>query len=77
MGTRCRWFTISIDVHRTGIALAVVVGVYLGRVVLVGAVVAAVAHLILVEIKLPGVVKEAAVVLLWKESVCQEADRVE
>lgn len=44
---------------------------------LIGAVVAAVAHLIFVEIKLPGVVEEAAVVLLWKDSVCQEADRVE
>lgn len=40
---------------------------------LIGAVVAAVAHLVLVEIKLPGVVKEAAVVLLGTGSVCQEA----
>lgn len=65
--------TISIDVHRTGISLAVVVGVYLGRVMLIGAVVAAVAHLILVKIKLARVVKEAAVVLLWKVSGYQGA----
>lgn len=69
-----KWYicvTISIDVHRTVVSLAVVVGVYLGRVVLIGAVVAAVAHLILVEVKLARVVKQAAVVLLWKDSGCQ------
>lgn len=71
--TRQICVTISIDVHRTGISLAIVVGVYLGRIMLIGAVITAVANLILVEIKLARVVKEATVVLLRKNCGCQGA----
>lgn len=70
-------FTVSVDVHRAGVPLAIVVCVYLGRVVLIGAVVAAVAHLVLVEVKLARVVEEAAVVLLGKDCGCQGATQVE
>lgn len=55
--------TIAIDVHGAGVALAVVVGVDLGRVVHVRAVVAAVSHLVLVVVELARVEEELAVVL--------------
>ena len=62
--------TVSIDVHGTGVALSVVVGVYLGGVVLVGTVVTAVSHVVLVKVKLPGVVEQRAVVLEGRKCKC-------
>lgn len=62
--------TVSIDVHRTGVSLAIVVRVRLVWITVVGAVVAAVAHLVAIIVVLPGVVNERAVVLFEKtESV--------
>ena len=57
-----RGLTISIDVHSTGIALPVFVCVCLVRVVVVGAVVTAVSHIISVIVILGWVVMEWTVV---------------
>lgn len=55
--------TVAIDVHGAGVALAVVVGVDLGGVVHLRAVVTAVPHLVLVVVELARVEQELAVVL--------------
>lgn len=61
------YFTISINVHCTGVPFSVVVCIYLSRVVFIGTVVAAVADFILVKIKLARIEKEGAVVLMGKD----------
>lgn len=58
--------TISIDVHRTGISLSVVVCVRLVWITVIGAVVTSVTYVITVIIILPGVVNEWTVVLFQK-----------
>lgn len=58
--------TISVDVHSTGISLAIVVCVCLVWVTVVGAVITAVAHVIAVIIILPGVEDEWTVVLFQR-----------
>lgn len=55
--------TISVDVHSAGISLSIVVSVCLVRVVVVGAVVTAVSHVISVIVILGWVVMEWTVVL--------------
>lgn len=55
--------TISVDVHSAGISLSIVVCVCLVRVVVVGAVVTAVSHVISVIVILGWVVMEWTVVL--------------
>lgn len=63
-GASCtRALTVAVDVHGAGVALAVVVGVHLGGVVHVWAVVAAVPHLVLVVVELARVEEQLAVVL--------------
>lgn len=62
-------FTISIDVHSTGIALAVVVCVCLVWITIVRAVVTAVPNVIAVIIILPGIVHERTVVLFGKDKM--------
>lgn len=59
--------TISINVHCAGISLSVAVGVCLVWVAIVGAVVAAVTHIITVIVILPGIVHKRTVVLFEKE----------
>jgi len=56
-------FTISINVHCAGISFSILVCVCLSGVVLVRTVIAAVSNVIFVKVKLPGVVKQRAVVL--------------
>lgn len=58
--------TISIDVHRTGITLSIVVCVRLVWITVIGAVVTSVTYVIAVIIILPGVVNEWTVVLFQK-----------
>lgn len=67
---RLGYFTISINVHCAGVPFSIVVGVYLSGIVFIGTVVAAVADFILVKVKLPRIVKEGTVVLLWKDYSC-------
>lgn len=55
--------TISVDVHSAGISLSIVVSVCLVRVVVVGAVVTAVSHVISVIVILGWIVMEWTVVL--------------
>lgn len=62
-------FTISINVHRTGVSFSIVVGVDLCRVVFVRTVVAAIANFILVKIELARIVEQGTVVLLCGKSV--------
>ena len=62
--------TVSINVHRTGVPLSVVVGVYLGGVVLVRTVITAVSHIVFVKVELPGVVEQRAVVLEGRKCKC-------
>lgn len=59
--------TISVDVHSAGISLSIVVCVCLVRVVVVGAVVTAVSHIISVIVILGWVVMEWTVVLQREE----------
>lgn len=61
-------FTISINVHRTGVSFSVVVCVDLCRVVFVWTVVAAIANFILVKIELARIVEQGTVVLLCGKS---------
>lgn len=62
-----KFLTISINVHRTGISLSIVVCVRLVWITVIGAVVTAVTHIIAVIIILPRVVDEWTVVLFFKK----------
>lgn len=68
------YFTISINVHRTGVSFSVVVRVDLCRVVFVRAVVAAIANFILVKIELARIVEQGTVVLLCGKSAIVVGD---
>lgn len=62
-------FTISINIHRTGISFSIVVGVDLCWVMFVRTVVAAIANFIFVKIELARIVEQGTVVLLCGKSV--------
>ena len=68
--------TVPVNVHRAGVSLAVVVRVDLGGVMLVRAVITAVAHVVLVKVKLTWVVQQRTVVLRMEHRTVEQ-NRIE